>query len=53
MPGLVPGIYIFLVRYFVKQDVDGQDNKPGHDGAYHFPARISSRAAFTALTMLP
>jgi hypothetical protein len=27
MPGLVPGIHVFL---FAKQDVDGRD-KPGHD----------------------
>jgi hypothetical protein len=27
MPGLVPGIHVFLVA---KQDVDGRD-KPGHD----------------------
>ena len=27
MPGLVPGIHVFLSR---KQDVDGRD-KPGHD----------------------
>jgi hypothetical protein len=29
MPGLVPGIHVFLPE--VKQDVDGRD-KPGHDG---------------------
>src|SRR6476659_4247514 len=28
MPGLVPGIHVFLI----KQDVDGRD-KPGHDAA--------------------
>jgi len=28
MPGLVPGIHVFLVR---RQGVDGRD-KPGHDG---------------------
>jgi hypothetical protein len=28
MPGLVPGIHVFLV---VQKDVDGRD-KPGHDG---------------------
>jgi hypothetical protein len=28
MPGLVPGIHVFL--YLIKQDVDGRD-KPGHD----------------------
>ncbi|MBV8917917.1 hypothetical protein [Bradyrhizobium sp.] len=27
MPGLVPGIHVFV---FVKKDVDGRD-KPGHD----------------------
>jgi hypothetical protein len=30
MPGLVPGIYVFLSAA-TKQDVDGRD-KPGHDG---------------------
>ena len=30
MPGLVPGIHVFLIRSS-KQDVDGRD-KPGHDG---------------------
>jgi citronellyl-CoA dehydrogenase len=29
MPGLVPGIHVFLPE--AKQDVDGRD-KPGHDG---------------------
>jgi hypothetical protein len=29
MPGLVPGIYVFLLATL--QDVDGRD-KPGHDG---------------------
>jgi hypothetical protein len=29
MPGLVPGIHVFLRRN--NQDVDGRD-KPGHDG---------------------
>jgi citronellyl-CoA dehydrogenase len=28
MPGLVPGIHVFLAG--VKEDVDGRD-KPGHD----------------------
>jgi hypothetical protein len=28
MPGLVPGIHVFLT---LKADVDGRD-KPGHDG---------------------
>jgi hydroxymethylglutaryl-CoA lyase len=31
MPGLVPGIHVFL-RYETK-DVDGRD-KPGHDGLF-------------------
>jgi hypothetical protein len=30
MPGLVPGIHVFLS--IVAKDVDGRD-KPGHDGA--------------------
>jgi hypothetical protein len=30
MPGLVPGIHVFL---FGKQDVDGRD-EPGHDEVY-------------------
>jgi hypothetical protein len=29
MPGLVPGIHVFLNRE--EEDVDGRD-KPGHDG---------------------
>jgi hypothetical protein len=28
MPGLVPGIHVFVSRY--EKDVDGRD-KPGHD----------------------
>jgi hypothetical protein len=28
MPGLVPGIHVFRPK---KEDVDGRDNKPGHD----------------------
>jgi hypothetical protein len=28
MPGLVPGIHVFM--FVTKQDVDGRD-KPGHD----------------------
>jgi hypothetical protein len=32
MPGLVPGIHVFLLLgYINKEDVDGRD-KPGHDG---------------------
>jgi citronellyl-CoA dehydrogenase len=31
MPGLVPGIRVFLLHALKKQDVDGRD-KPGHDG---------------------
>jgi len=30
MPGLVPGIHVFLI-YSPFKDVDGRD-KPGHDG---------------------
>jgi hypothetical protein len=30
MPGLGPGIHVFLSLYRSKQDVDGRD-KPGHD----------------------
>jgi citronellyl-CoA dehydrogenase len=33
MPGLVPGIHVFLCGN--KQDVDGRD-KPGHDDAHFF-----------------
>jgi hypothetical protein len=32
MPGLVPGIHVFLFYPSIKQDVDGRD-KPGHDDA--------------------
>jgi hypothetical protein len=31
MPGLVPGIHVFVPSS--KKDVDGRD-KPGHDGKY-------------------
>jgi hypothetical protein len=30
MPGLVPGIHVFLHDISIRQDVDGRD-KPGHD----------------------
>jgi hypothetical protein len=30
MPGLVPGIHVFLLPNRNKQDVDGRD-EPGHD----------------------
>jgi hypothetical protein len=30
MPGLVPGIHVFVGSGLIKQDVDGRD-KPGHD----------------------
>jgi hypothetical protein len=30
MPGLVPGIHVFVDR---REDVDGRD-KPGHDGEF-------------------
>jgi citronellyl-CoA dehydrogenase len=33
MPGLVPGIHVFLSG--AKEDVDGRD-KPGHDGVDNF-----------------
>ena len=32
MPGLVPGIHVFRVRFF--EDVDGRD-EPGHDERLH------------------
>jgi hypothetical protein len=31
MPGLVPGIHVFLAASMVRKDVDGRD-EPGHDG---------------------
>ena len=34
MPGLVPGIHVFLL-ISAKQGVDGRD-KPGHDGVFYF-----------------
>ena len=45
MPGLVPGIHVFLLA-FPKQDVDGRD-KPGHDGSIwlNYPAPISGSAS--------
>jgi hypothetical protein len=33
MPGLVPGIHVFLIQ-LRKQDVDGRD-KPGHDAVFY------------------
>jgi 2-oxoglutarate ferredoxin oxidoreductase subunit beta len=36
MPGLVPGIHVFLS---IGQDVDGRD-KPGHDEGGFVPDRI-------------
>ena len=35
MPGLVPGIHVFLRGSSARQDVDGRD-KPGHDGVKLF-----------------
>jgi hypothetical protein len=43
MPGLVPGIHVFLPQQ-QKQDVDGRD-EPGHDGAG--PIAIYSSAIVT------
>ncbi|YBW38027.1 hypothetical protein ACMYR2_0519 [Nitrobacter sp. TKz-YC01] len=37
MPGLVPGIHVFVRDS--KQDVDGRD-KPGHDGNEQLPCEI-------------
>jgi hypothetical protein len=31
MPGLVPGIHVYSAGE--REDVDGRDNKPGHDGS--------------------
>jgi hypothetical protein len=39
MPGLVPGIHVFLLRR--KQDVDGRD-EPGHDEIVDFRSPLSS-----------
>jgi hypothetical protein len=36
MPGLVPGIHVFLPAPSEKRDVDGRD-KPGHDGGARRP----------------
>src|SRR5215217_6596744 len=40
MPGLVPGIHVFLYCNSRKQGVDGRD-KPGHDGVNGFMAPTS------------
>jgi hypothetical protein len=32
MPGLVPGIHVFLFAEFKQENVDGRD-KPGQDGS--------------------
>jgi hypothetical protein len=49
MPGLVPGIHVFLPASIVfKQDVDGRD-KPGHDvgwASFH-PINCRSQRALT------
>jgi hypothetical protein len=39
MPGLVPGIHVFLVEAFI--DVDGRD-KPGHDEKLIVPTGFGS-----------
>jgi hypothetical protein len=31
MPALVAGIHVLLSGAAAKKDVDGRDNKPGHD----------------------
>jgi iron(III) transport system substrate-binding protein len=56
MPGLVPGIHVFLFRLQGKQDVDGRD-KPGHDGEPHkgdamITPRITRRGLLKATTAL-
>jgi hypothetical protein len=37
MPGLVPGIHVFLAS-LLKEDVDGRD-EPGHDGVARFATK--------------
>ena len=53
MPGLVPGIHVFL---FVKADVDGRD-KPGHDGecgmAVSYSALLTSLIRGSACSIRP
>jgi hypothetical protein len=40
MPGLVPGIHVFMAQWF--QDVDGR-NKCGHDGEGVIPGEPQAR----------
>jgi hypothetical protein len=47
MPGLVPGIHVFLSSLW-KTDVDGRD-KPGHDGSWYYLASIASACAMLRL----
>ena len=49
MPGLVPGIHVFLV--ISKQDVDGRD-KPGHDGMNDRRDRIYCAASLVSSASL-
>jgi hypothetical protein len=46
MPGLVPGIHVFV---YEKQDVDGRV-KPGHDGELqtYFPSHFGGRFSANA-----
>ena len=44
MPGLVPGIHVFLVASY--EDVDGRD-KPGHDVCFESSWRASDTDAIT------
>ena len=50
MPGLVPGIHVFLAQR--NQDVDGRD-KPGHDGddSYCFSPTRAFLASVASHTM--
>src|SRR5947209_5259417 len=60
MPGLVPGIHVFLAFSSGKQDVDGRD-KPGHDaervfagGKWSSPSIAdSTRTAIQRALLLP
>jgi hypothetical protein len=42
MPGLVPGIHVFLNGESENEDVDGRD-KPGHDDSVQLETALAAR----------
>src|SRR5258708_35027606 len=49
MPGLVPGIHVFLL---IPKDVDGRD-KPGHDDGFDDAVRSQSKSPPAAIAVVP